>query len=237
MADIPRSGADPRAALESGKRAAKDLAQQAKQRVVSEAEARKEGAAGQVDKLANAVERAAGEFGDNPTLSRYAADFAGSMHGVAGRLRDRNIDELADDVKQLARSNPTAFVLGSVAVGLLLSRFLKATPATAGGEANADGDDASRSGATNEGGTGGTFDADSLDAGTSGAGTSAAGAPDTGASATDAAGTGGTAAGAVSAGGYEPPAGTSANPFSEPALGRTSADAMGRADTLRGTQH
>lgn len=128
MADTPQSGADPRADLEMGKQKAKDLAKQAGQRAKDEAESRKAGAASQVDQVATAVERAAEELGDNTTLSRYAADFAGSMHGLAGRLRDKSVDELAHDVKQLARNNPTMFVLGSIGVGLVLSRFLKASP-------------------------------------------------------------------------------------------------------------
>jgi hypothetical protein len=182
--------ADPRADLEAGKQKAKELADEAAQRAKGEAESRKQGAAGQLDEVASAVERAADDLGDNPTLSRYASDLAGSMHGIAGRLRDRSVDELADDVRQLARTNSTLFVLGSIGVGLALSRFLKASPRR----------------------------------------------PHP-ASDSDAARTGEPVPGAVSAHSYEPPVGTSANPWSEPAFGSTSANPMGRADTLRGTEH
>jgi hypothetical protein len=95
------------------------------QRVKAEAEARKEDAAGQVDDIASAVDRAAEELRHNPTLSRYAEDLAGSMHGIAGRLRDRSVDDLADELRQLARRNPTLLVLGSIGVGLALARFMK----------------------------------------------------------------------------------------------------------------
>jgi hypothetical protein len=122
------AGADPRADLEAGKRKAKEIAGDTAQRAKLEAEHRKDAAAGQMDEVASAVERAADELEDNPTLSRYASDLAGSMHGIAGRLRDRSVDELAGDVRQLARTNPTLFVLGSIGVGLALSRFLKASP-------------------------------------------------------------------------------------------------------------
>lgn len=184
------AGADPRADLEAGKQKARELADQAAQRAKSEAEARKAGAAGQVDQVASAVEHAAGEL--DPTLSRYASDLASSMHGLAGRLRDRSVDQLAEDVRQLARQNPTLFVLGSIGVGLALSRFLKASPRR---EHPASDVDATRS---------------------------ATGEP---------------VPGAVSASAYEPPVGTTANPWSEPAFGSTSANPMGRPDTMRGTEH
>jgi hypothetical protein len=98
------------------------------QRVKAEAEARKDGAAGQVDEVASAIDRAADELHDNPTLSRYAADLAGSMHGVAVRMREHSVDDLAEEVRQLARSNPALFVLGSVGAGFALARFMKASP-------------------------------------------------------------------------------------------------------------
>jgi hypothetical protein len=194
MDDRSQSSTDPRADLEAGKQKARELADQATQRAKSEAEARKSGAAGQVDQMATAVERAAEEL--DPTLSRYASDLAGSMHGIAGRLRDRSVDQLADDVRQLARQNPTLFVLGSIGVGLALSRFLKASPRRqhAGAEMDADMDPAQPA-------------------------------------------TGSPVPGAVSASAYEPPLGTTANPFSEPAFGSTSGNPMDRPDTMRGTEH
>lgn len=147
------AGADPRADLEAGKAKAKDLAADAKDRARTEAEARKEGAAGQVDDLARAVERASEELDDNPSLSRYASELADSMHGIAGRLRGRSVDELADDVRGLARQNPALFVMGSIGVGLVLSRFMKASPRRP--HSHADGDassvDASRADASSVG--------------------------------------------------------------------------------------
>jgi hypothetical protein len=205
--------ADPRADLAAGKRKAKELAAEATERAKREAETRKEGAAGQVDEVARAVERAAEELGGNPSLSRYASDLAGSMHGIAGRLRDRSIDDLAEDVRQLARSNPTLFVIGSIGVGLALSRFMKASPRRPHG-ADATATTATATAGTDEAATAG-------EAEFSGGYTTT---PDP-------------IPGAVSSGAYVPPTGTSTNPYSEPALGRTSADPRGRPDTLRGTEH
>jgi len=98
------------------------------QRVKAEAEARKDGAADRVDEVASAMDRAADELHEDPTLSRYAADLAGSMHGVAVRMRERSVDDLAEEVRQLARSNPALFVLGSLGAGFALARFMKASP-------------------------------------------------------------------------------------------------------------
>jgi hypothetical protein len=102
--------------------------QRVKAEAKAEAEARKDRAAGRVDDVASAMDRAADELHDNPTLSRYAADLAGSMHGVAVRMRERSVDDLAEEVRQLARSNPALFVLGSVGAGFALARFMKASP-------------------------------------------------------------------------------------------------------------
>lgn len=97
-------------------------------RMKAEAEARKHDAAGRVDEVASAVDRAAEELHDNPTLSRYASDLAGSMHRVAVRMRERSVDDLAEEMRQLARSNPALFVLGSLGAGFALARFMKASP-------------------------------------------------------------------------------------------------------------
>jgi hypothetical protein len=121
MADRP-----PQSPSSSGSSA--PTGQRMKAEVKAEAEARKGDAAGQVDEIASAMDRAAEELQHNPTLSRYAEDLASSMHGIAGRLRDRSVDDLAEELRQLARRNPTLLVLGSLGAGLALARFMKASP-------------------------------------------------------------------------------------------------------------
>lgn len=115
---------DARRVKEKAGEAAREVTQRGKQRL----ETRKSAAADQVEQLASAVDTAAGELRDQDnTLAHYAGELASGMDRFAENLRTRSIDELAGDVQALARRNPTAFLLGSVALGVALSRFLKAS--------------------------------------------------------------------------------------------------------------
>ncbi|MBX8531345.1 hypothetical protein K5D32_16865 [Pseudomonas cichorii] len=90
-------------------------------------------AADQIDNLANDAQSAARQISDNDTLglSRYVSDIARGLNGLAEKLRGKNTDELLQDAGKLARDNPMLFIGGSVALGLGLSRLLKASlPAT-----------------------------------------------------------------------------------------------------------
>lgn len=90
-------------------------------------------AADQIDNLANDAQSAARQISDNDTLglSRYVSDIAQGLNGLAEKLRGKNTDELLQDAGKLARDNPMLFIGGSVALGLGLSRLLKASlPAT-----------------------------------------------------------------------------------------------------------
>lgn len=109
------------------KRKAAGVAQAAADRVRTEAVARKGTAAGTIEQLASAVDNARDGLSESPRLSQYAGELSGSMHGLAERLRSRSIDDIVDDVRNLARRNPTIFIAGSIAIGLLGARFLKAT--------------------------------------------------------------------------------------------------------------
>ncbi|WP_201002836.1 hypothetical protein [Pseudomonas cichorii] len=90
-------------------------------------------AADQIDNLAQTAQSVAKEISDNDTLglSRYISDIAQGMNDLAEKLRGKNTDELLQDAGRLARDNPLLFLCGSVALGLGLSRVLKASmPAT-----------------------------------------------------------------------------------------------------------
>ncbi len=86
--------------------------------------------------LAGVVDRVSEELKsqNQESLADYAGQLAGSMKDFAESLRQRNLDELVKDTQQLARNNPTLFLMGSVAVGIALSRFLKASAERSGVE-------------------------------------------------------------------------------------------------------
>lgn len=85
-------------------------------------------AADQIEALAQGAKSFVSELEDKNTLgmSDYLTDMAASMTGLAGNLRGKSAEQLLHDAADLARSNPTLFIAGSVAIGFGLSRFLKA---------------------------------------------------------------------------------------------------------------
>ncbi|MPZ75595.1 MAG: hypothetical protein GEU77_03650 [Deltaproteobacteria bacterium] len=111
------------------KSVAADVVDEAKSRGRKQFEAGKDKAAEQTEKLAGAVDRIAEDLdeGEQQSLADYAGQLAGSMRHFAENLRGRSLDDLIGDTQQLARNNPTGFLMGSVAVGIALSRFLKAS--------------------------------------------------------------------------------------------------------------
>ena len=91
-------------------------------------ETSKRSAADQIDQVAQALTRAGEELGQSqPTLANYASQISSSVSTFASRLRDGNMDELVTDARELARRNPGLFLIGGVALGFAVSRFLKAS--------------------------------------------------------------------------------------------------------------
>jgi hypothetical protein len=120
--------------INNAKREAAGVAQDIKRQGQEQFEARKQKAADQTEKLAGVVDRVSEELKsqNQESLADYAGQLAGSMKDFAESLRQRNLDELVKDTQQLARNNPTLFLMGSVAVGMALSRFLKASTQRSG---------------------------------------------------------------------------------------------------------
>lgn len=91
-------------------------------------------AADQVETLAHAMDDAASRLkeGDQEGLASFATHIASSITTLADRLRDRSVDDLTRDARELAHKNPALFLAGSVAVGFGLTRFLKASSRISG---------------------------------------------------------------------------------------------------------
>lgn len=92
-------------------------------------EAQKQAAAEHAGKLAEVVENATEKLdrGEFWFIAGYAHRLAERMRSFANNLRDRKVEELVDDVRGAARRNPELFFLGSIAVGVGLARFFKAS--------------------------------------------------------------------------------------------------------------
>lgn len=115
--------------LQQGKERAKEAARGAAAEGKDKLEAQSQAAATRVDDVADAIGSAASRLDEleHEGLADYANQMASALSNMSVKLRDKSVDELARDVSDLARRNPALFLLGSVALGLGLSRFAKAT--------------------------------------------------------------------------------------------------------------
>ena len=122
--------------LSAGKSRMADLAQTATEAGKAQVDSGITRAAGQADQFARAVDVAANRLKEDNQegLASFATHVASSITSLADHLRERSVDDLANDARQLARSNPAMFLAGSVAVGFGLTRFLKASARVSGSE-------------------------------------------------------------------------------------------------------
>ena len=106
-----------------------DTVQEAKQAGKEQLNTQKDKAAEQVQQLAGSIERAGATLEEEqPSLASYTRQVATRLTSFSDNLRTRTVGELLKDTETLARHNPAVFLLGSVAVGVAVARFLKAQP-------------------------------------------------------------------------------------------------------------
>lgn len=114
---------DPNKSDLSPRKVAERLKEEGKSRL----ERGKSTAADQVDQFANAIKSAGNELNGAPTLASYANELASSITNFSTRLREGSIEDLANDMQQAARRNPTLFIAGGLALGIVLARLVKAS--------------------------------------------------------------------------------------------------------------
>ncbi|KJH83001.1 hypothetical protein [Stutzerimonas stutzeri] len=114
---------------EDAKAKARQAADQVKTQGKSQLEGYRETAADELEKVAQSAKAAAEELEgqDRLGLSNYVSSMAQSMVKLSDDLRGKSVDELFQDVNQLARNNPGLFIAGSVALGFGLTRFARAS--------------------------------------------------------------------------------------------------------------
>jgi hypothetical protein len=114
--------------LDDAKQQAAGLASRAKDEGKSALSQQKEGAAEQVTGVAQALRTTADELNQqNPQVGRFVSYAAERLEGFGEQLRRRDLDTLIDDASRWGRESPVALFAGSIAVGFLLSRFLKSS--------------------------------------------------------------------------------------------------------------
>lgn len=104
-------------------------ADQVRQQTQQKLDDGREQAAGGLDSLVSAASAAAEDLREHNQqgLSRYVNEIADSVASVASSLRNKSVDELVHEVEAIARKNPTLFLAGSLAVGLGIGRFARAS--------------------------------------------------------------------------------------------------------------
>jgi hypothetical protein len=119
---------DARDVKQSAEQSARQGAEQVAGRVKERAESMKDEAGRQAHQTADALAAAADELAaeDQESLAKAVSSFAGHLNGLASPLEHKSVDDLLRDAGHLAQRNPLMFVAGSVAAGVVLSRFFKA---------------------------------------------------------------------------------------------------------------
>jgi len=114
---------------EQARQYAGDLTSRVKESSRSMFDERKETAVGQVDNVANVIRSTASQLQGQgqDQVAHYVEMLADQLQNLSGRLREKDLDTLIDDVQSLARRSPTTFFIGAVATGFLLARFIKSS--------------------------------------------------------------------------------------------------------------
>jgi uncharacterized phage infection (PIP) family protein YhgE len=117
------------ASLDRVKTDTTEVVEKAKTAGREQLESGKQAAATQAEKVADVIGQASSQLKENnlQTLADYTTELAAGIKNFSEGLQNRSVDELVTDIRDMARRNPTAFILGSVVVGIGISRFFKAS--------------------------------------------------------------------------------------------------------------
>lgn len=120
-------------AVKTVKQEAASFAADAKEKAALKAseavEQHKETATKTLGDFADAIRKAGEELSakDQSMAGRMVAQAADGLESFSRSVSDKRPEELLEAVRDFGRRNPTAFVAGSVLVGLALGRFLKSS--------------------------------------------------------------------------------------------------------------
>jgi ElaB/YqjD/DUF883 family membrane-anchored ribosome-binding protein len=112
---------------------AQKLTSSATERLHSEAEQRKGPAVEQARSVASALDRAAQDLGGGKSPAWLKSLFeqgAAQIQQLADAVEQKDSRELVEDIRQIARNNPTTFLATCAAAGFAASRIFRAEPST-----------------------------------------------------------------------------------------------------------
>jgi hypothetical protein len=119
---------------DQAQQAASQATDRAQQQAKSQIATRKEQAVGNLTDVSQAVSQVGSQLrqNDHDTLAQYADMAAQQVNRVASYLRERNVNEILDEVQGAARRQPALFLAGAFALGVLGARFLKSSSPQSG---------------------------------------------------------------------------------------------------------
>src|SRR5919205_19496 len=126
----PQQGRDENtSAVEQVKSEAGRLTQAARSRTLSYVEEGKMRLSDNIKGMADAAPNPAQQFDDhgNAAVAEYIQRAAAGLEHFSETMRNRDVSALVDDVEGFARRQPAVFIGASVALGFLLTRFLKSS--------------------------------------------------------------------------------------------------------------
>ena len=109
---------------------ASHLADQAKEMADSRFSEKKTEAVGQIQHLTGAIRAAADHLAENDEtqMERWVQMAADRVEDLSRNLEKQDLGSILRETQKLGRRNPALFLAGTVALGFLAARFLKATP-------------------------------------------------------------------------------------------------------------
>jgi ElaB/YqjD/DUF883 family membrane-anchored ribosome-binding protein len=117
------------AAVQTIKQEAASFADSAQEKARDRIDQGKEKASSTLGDFANAIRSAGDQLSQNDQslAGRMVKQAADGLEGLSRSVAQKRPEELLDSVRQFGRTNPTAFIAGSVLVGLALGRFGRAS--------------------------------------------------------------------------------------------------------------
>ncbi|MFW6324328.1 MAG: hypothetical protein ACOC0U_04615 [Desulfovibrionales bacterium] len=114
---------------EEAKGMAKERAMQVRSRTRGMFESKKEQLAERMGTIAHAIRQSSEDLRskDEDTAAKYTEMAARQTENLAEYLRSQDFDEFTGKMREFARRRPEVFLGGAVALGFMLSRFLKSS--------------------------------------------------------------------------------------------------------------
>lgn len=125
----PGSAGEVRVHAQEVSRGVKERARDARDEFESRAEERKQEMAGRIHSVARALRDTGDALDreDERQLARFGHDAADAVERAAGYMERQDLRGLIHDVEDTGRRNPGALLAGSLAAGLAVGRFLRAS--------------------------------------------------------------------------------------------------------------